>query len=80
MRTIRQPKDRIFVNYKKRYKWLYTKSFPSNEEVTIIPIPDVDQFLVDSEQTIVVCILCCVSELQDTHFITLRTRFMRLKN
>ncbi|KAK7688903.1 hypothetical protein QCA50_007594 [Cerrena zonata] len=52
MSDIRQPKDRISVNYRKRYKWLYTKSFPSNEEVTIIPIPGIDHFFSDSEQCI----------------------------
>ncbi|CAL1703300.1 unnamed protein product [Somion occarium] len=41
--------ERLSVNFKRRYKWLFTKTFPNNVEVKVLPLPDLDVFFSDAE-------------------------------
>ncbi|KAI0081399.1 hypothetical protein K474DRAFT_1587725 [Panus rudis PR-1116 ss-1] len=42
---VRQSPDRISLNFRRRYKWLFTKTFPHNVEEQVLPVPDLDVFL-----------------------------------
>ena len=33
------------LNFRRRYKWLFTRVFPSNEEELLMPVPRFDHFV-----------------------------------
>ncbi|TCD64688.1 hypothetical protein EIP91_003802, partial [Steccherinum ochraceum] len=40
-----RPFERMRLNFRRRFKWLFTQVFPSNREELVIPVPDFEAFV-----------------------------------
>ncbi|KAH8100300.1 Mak10-domain-containing protein [Cristinia sonorae] len=60
-----RPAERMATNFRKRYKWLFTQAFPSNEEELLLPVPDFKQFVPSVTQLLSFSVADCFASAKE---------------